>query len=61
MNSFESSVPAASEFLELPPLPAARVASSEIRAELDAVLSAKMPKYASEDTSFVVFGSLAIG
>ncbi|MGA8540542.1 MAG: nucleotidyltransferase domain-containing protein [Terriglobales bacterium] len=36
-----------------------RNASLETREELDSLLSAKIPKYATEDTSLVVFGSLA--
>lgn len=61
MNSSESSTSAASEFLDLAPLPAARAAATGIRGELDALLSAAIPKYSSEDTSLVVFGSLARG
>jgi predicted nucleotidyltransferase len=61
MNSSESSAAAVSEFLELPPLPTARAAAAEIREELDRLLSGEIPKYTSEDTSLVVFGSLARG
>jgi len=43
------------------PLPTARDAASRIRKELDVILSAEIPKYTSEDTSLVVFGSLARG
>lgn len=45
--------------LELAPLKAAREASLKCREDLDEVLSARIGKYASEDTSLVVFGSLA--
>ena len=36
-----------------------RDASLKTREELDSLLSAKIPKYTSEDTGLVVFGSLA--
>jgi predicted nucleotidyltransferase len=49
------------ELLALEPLPTARDAASRAREELDKLLSAKIPRYASEDTSLVVFGSLARG
>lgn len=45
--------------LDLAPLKAAREASLKTREHLDQLLSAKIGKYASEDTSLVVFGSLA--
>jgi Nucleotidyltransferase domain len=61
MNSSESSESIVSGLLEMAPLPVARAAAAGNRAELDALLSAKIPKYASEDTSLVVFGSLARG
>jgi predicted nucleotidyltransferase len=47
--------------LDLDVLRAAREASLKTREELDRVLSKKIGKYASEDTSLVVFGSLARG
>ena len=47
--------------LDLAPLKAAREASLKSREDLDEILSAKIGKYASEDTSLVVFGSLARG
>jgi len=50
-----------SDFLQLAPLPAAREAASKTREELDELLSVAIPKYTSEDTSLVVFGSLARG
>src|ERR1035441_4018627 len=53
-------IPAASHgLLDLASLKTARDASLKTREELDALLSAKIGKYASEDTSVVVFGSLA--
>lgn len=61
MNSSESLSSTVSEFLEMPPLPAARTAAFAIREELDVVLSTSIPKYTTEDTSLVVFGSLARG
>jgi predicted nucleotidyltransferase len=61
MNSSERSGSTGSEFLQTAPLPAARSAATGIREELDVLLSAAIPKYTSEDTSLVVFGSLARG
>jgi len=53
-------IPAAShQLLDLASLKKAREASRQTREGLDALLSAKIGKYASEDTSLVVFGSLA--
>ena len=49
------------ELLEIPPLPNARKAASGIRKELDEILSGEIGRYTSEDTSLVVFGSLARG
>jgi predicted nucleotidyltransferase len=43
------------------PLPTARAAAMGIREQLDVLLCTKIPKYTSEDTSLVVFGSLARG
>jgi predicted nucleotidyltransferase len=50
-----------SKLLELPPLPNAREKASATRRDLDRILSEELPKYTSEDTSLVVFGSLARG
>jgi len=47
--------------LDLDTLRRARQASVKTREELDGLLSSKIGKYASEDTSLVVFGSLARG
>jgi len=51
----------AGAFLEAEPFRRYRDKSTETRAELDRLLSAKMPGYTSEDTSLIVFGSLARG
>jgi predicted nucleotidyltransferase len=56
-----STSPSVPEFLELPPLPDARRDATTVREELDQLLTKSIPKYASEDTSLVVFGSLARG
>ena len=48
-------------FLDFSPLPEARAASLKTREELDSLLSEEVGKYTSEDTSLVVFGSLARG
>lgn len=45
--------------LDLDPLRKARESSMKTREDLDALLAAKIGKYGSEDTSLVVFGSLA--
>ena len=42
-------------------MPQARAAAMRFREELDCLLTDKVGKYASEDTSLVVFGSLARG
>ena len=55
------SATAPSRFLDAPPMPQARAAAKRIREELDSLLSQELGKYASEDTSLVVFGSLARG
>src|SRR3954454_18635520 len=47
--------------LDLDPLRTAREASRKTRENLDSLLSNKIGKYVSEDTSLVVFGSLARG
>ncbi|GEM_PF-262183 len=61
MNDSLSSIPRAPELLELPPLASARKLADTMREELDVLLSGPIPKYTSEDTSLVVFGSLARG
>ncbi len=61
MSRSETSASIVSEFLQLAPLPSARAAAARIREELDLLLYADIPKYTSEDTSLVVFGSLARG
>lgn len=50
-----------SNFIDLSPFRATREASVKTRDELDKMLISKIGKYASEDTSVVVFGSLARG
>lgn len=47
--------------LDLPPIPKTRAEAKRVRDELDALLSQQLGKYASEDTSLIVFGSLARG
>ena len=54
-----TSIPA--EFLDSAQLRKAREFSIRTREELDALLTSEVGKYASEDTSLVVFGSLARG
>ena len=49
----------ATEFLNSELLRTCREASQKKREELDQLLSANIPKYTSEDTSLVAFGSLA--
>lgn len=61
MSRSETSASIVSEFLQVAPLPSARAAAARIREELDLLLYADIPKYTSEDTSLVVFGSLARG
>jgi predicted nucleotidyltransferase len=61
MKAAEPVSTTASNSLDLPPFPATRAASKRTREELDRLLTAKIGKYASEDTSVVVFGSLARG
>jgi predicted nucleotidyltransferase len=60
-GSERSTSPSIPELLELPPLPDARKDAAAVREELDQLLSKSIPKYTSEDTSLVVFGSLARG
>lgn len=57
----EQPTPTLSSFLYLPGLTEAREAAAKTREELDQFLTAKVPGYSSEDTSLVVFGSLARG
>ena len=59
MTGLEPSASNSSQLLELAPLPSVRKAALRVRDELDEILSSKIPKYTSEDTSLVVFGSLA--
>ena len=56
-----NSATAPSGFLDAPPMPQARADAKRIREELDSLLTQELGKYASEDTSLVVFGSLARG
>src|SRR5260370_17925464 len=59
MPDAKSITAASPGLLNLDQLGRAREASLKTREELDALLSAKIGKYASEDTSLVVFRSLA--
>jgi predicted nucleotidyltransferase len=59
MSDAKSITAASPGLLDLGPLRTAREASLKTREDLDALLSAKIGKYSSEDTSLVVFGSLA--
>src|SRR6266403_3664810 len=61
MNGADRTAASLSDFLQLAPLPTARDAALKIRQELDELLSTQIGKYTSEDTSLVVFGSLARG
>lgn len=61
MPDAQSSTSATPGLLDLKPLPKARADALRTREDLDALLSSKIGKYASEDTSLVVFGSLARG
>jgi UTP:GlnB (protein PII) uridylyltransferase len=47
--------------LDTPPIPQTRSGAKRAREELDTLLTEQLGKYASEDTSLVVFGSLARG
>jgi predicted nucleotidyltransferase len=60
MSGSQLSTINASQFLALKPLPEAREKAA-VRVKLDQILFEKIPKYTSEDTSLVVFGSLARG
>jgi predicted nucleotidyltransferase len=61
MPDANSTSAAPTELLDSEVLRKARDVSLKTREELDTLLSAKIGKYASEDTSLVVFGSLARG
>jgi predicted nucleotidyltransferase len=61
MSGSEHSASNGPRLMELAPLPTVREAALRVREELDELLSSKIPKYTSEDTSLVVFGSLARG
>lgn len=61
MTGPESTKLAAEQLLNSDLLRDCRDASFGTRAELDNLLSTKIPRYTSEDTSLVVFGSLARG
>ena len=61
MTSGESSKSAITHLLDSVLLRECRNASLKTLDRLDALLSAKIPKYTTEDTSLVVFGSLARG
>jgi predicted nucleotidyltransferase len=58
MSIAEDSV---SNLFVAPVFKAARAAADERRSKLDEILSREVPRYGSEDTSLVVFGSLARG
>lgn len=60
-NSQKKTALIVSRLLEKMPLPTAKAAAGKSREDLDRLLSRKIPKYTSEDTSLVVFGSLARG
>jgi predicted nucleotidyltransferase len=51
----------ATRLLDVPPMPQKRAEAKRVRDELDTLLTEQLGKYASEDTSLVVFGSLARG
>jgi predicted nucleotidyltransferase len=61
MPGTDSTAANSSKVLDSDLLGKSRVASGRIREELDELLSKEIPKYTSEDTSLVVFGSLARG
>jgi predicted nucleotidyltransferase len=56
-----NSATSATGLLDVPPIPQRRAEAKRVRDELDTVLTQQLGKYASEDTSLVVFGSLARG
>jgi len=51
----------ATRLLDVPPMPQKRAEAKRVRDELDTLLTEQLGKYASEDTSLVVFGSIARG
>jgi predicted nucleotidyltransferase len=61
MSAPDANAPATIGLLDSEVLQKARTASLKTRGDLDNRLSAEIGKYASEDTSLVVFGSLARG
>src|SRR5437868_9625673 len=61
MNVAKSEAPSFSALLDSEPFRKCRNDSEQTRAKLDGLLSKQIPRYASEDTSLVVFGSLARG
>ncbi len=61
MVQSEPPTSAIAELLHSPQLLACKEASNKTRDEIDILLSEKLGKYTSEDTSLVVFGSLARG
>jgi predicted nucleotidyltransferase len=61
MPSTDSTAGRAKESIKSDPFRKFREASLKTREDLDALLSSEVPKYTSEDTSLVVFGSLARG
>src|SRR5208282_3677068 len=61
MSTADANAPASMGPLELQALRNARNASLTTREDLDSRLSSEVGKYTSEDTSLVVFGSLARG
>ena len=56
-----NSATTASRLLDTPPIPQTRAEAQTVRQELDTLLTEQLGKYASEDTSLIVFGSLARG
>lgn len=56
-----NSATSASRLLDTPPIQQTRAEAQKVRQELDTLLTEQLGKYASEDTSLVVFGSLARG
>jgi predicted nucleotidyltransferase len=61
MKPMSGAVANASALLKVGVLAAASDAAARTRQDLDDVLSAATPRYTSQDTSLVVFGSLARG
>lgn len=60
-ESVTNSATGHSGLLDAPPMPQTRAAAKRVPDELDSVLTQELGKYASEDTSLIVFGSLARG